>query len=82
MDDDVKNVSHTIGSPLESPISTNPETIADAGSREAFLASFTPEEDNSIMKKVDRRFLLLIGVLYLSKTVSTKPHHSQEVRQN
>lgn len=80
MDDDVKNVSHTIGAPLESPISTNPETIVDAGSREAFLASFTPEEDRSIMKKVDKRFLLLIGILYLSKTVSMKSRYIQETR--
>jgi hypothetical protein len=46
-----------------------PETVNDAGSREAFLASFSPADDKAVMKKVDRRFLLLIGILYLTKTI-------------
>lgn len=35
----------------------------------AFLATFTEEENKAIMKKVDRRFLLLIGILYLTKNL-------------
>ena len=38
--------------------------------KQAFLATFTPEEHKSIMEKVDRRFLLLIGILYMTKNVS------------
>ena len=46
-----------------------PQSVSDAGGREAFLASFTPAEDKNIMRKVDRRFLLLIGILYMTKNV-------------
>ena len=38
--------------------------------RRAFLSSFTQKEEKAIMRKVDRRFLLLIGLMYLIKTVS------------
>ncbi|KAK4550015.1 hypothetical protein LTR36_002982 [Oleoguttula mirabilis] len=46
-----------------------PDNVNDAGSREAFLASFTPEDNKAIMRKVDRRFLLLIGIMYLTKNI-------------
>jgi hypothetical protein len=46
-----------------------PQTVGDAGSREAFLATFTPADDKAIMRKVDKRFLLLIGILYMTKNV-------------
>lgn len=36
---------------------------------EAFLSTFSAEEHNAIMKKVDRRFLLLIGLMYMLKNV-------------
>lgn len=35
----------------------------------AFLASFSPEEDKAIRRKVDRRFLWLIGLMYIIKNV-------------
>lgn len=35
--------------------------------REVFLASFTADEDKKIMRKVDMRFLWLIGITYLIK---------------
>lgn len=35
----------------------------------AFLSSFSPEEDKAIRRKVDRRFLWLIGLIYLIKNV-------------
>jgi hypothetical protein len=46
------------------------QSVEDVGSREAFLGSFTPEDDRAIMKKVDKRFLLLIDILYMTKNVS------------
>lgn len=35
-----------------------------------FLASFTHEESKAIIRKVDRRFLLIIGLMYVIKNVS------------
>jgi hypothetical protein len=37
----------------------------------AFLSSFSPEEDKAIRRKVDWRFLWLIGLMYIIKTVCT-----------
>ena len=60
-------------SPITDSVSASsaelPQNVSDAGGREAFLASFTPAEDKSIMRKVDRRFLLLIGLLYMVKNI-------------
>lgn len=42
----------------------------DEGKR-AFLASFGVAEDKAVMRKVDRRFLLLIGCIYVIKNVSS-----------
>lgn len=44
-------------------------TAQAAPERAQFLASFTKDEDRAIMKKVDRRFLLLIGILYMTKNL-------------
>ncbi len=44
-----------------------------AENRAAFLSSFTPEENHAIIPKVDRRFLLIIGMMYLIKNVSYLP---------
>lgn len=68
--DDEKHIGQVDGASTGSPAPATVETIADAGSSEAFLASFTPEDDKAIIRKVDKRFLLLIGVLYMTKTVS------------
>jgi hypothetical protein len=38
--------------------------------RMAFLATFSAEEEKTIMKKVDTRFLVLIGLMFLFKNVS------------
>lgn len=35
--------------------------------RKEFLASFTADDDKAIMRKVDVRFLWLIGITYLIK---------------
>lgn len=37
--------------------------------KKAFLASFSAAEDKVIMRKVDRRFLVLIGLIYVIKNV-------------
>ena len=41
-----------------------------AAERIAFLSSFSPEEDKSIRRKVDWKFLWLIGMMYIIKNVS------------
>ena len=50
-----------------------PETSSEASQtrdRAEFLSSFTQEENKAIMRKVDRRFLILIGLMYVIKNVS------------
>lgn len=49
--------------------SENFQNEADAD-RIAFLSSFSPEEDKRIRRKVDWRFLWLIGMMYIIKNVS------------
>ncbi|KAE8422317.1 major facilitator superfamily domain-containing protein [Aspergillus pseudocaelatus] len=48
------------------------ESSSDLGAederRKALLQSFTPEEDRRIRRKIDRRFLFLIGMMYIIKT--------------
>lgn len=60
----------TLATETGSSLSSQPQNIDEAGSKELFLATFTPEDDAKIMRKVDRRFLLLIGILYMTKNVS------------
>lgn len=47
-----------------------PESFATEEEKQAFLATFTAEDDKRIMRKVDRKFLLLIGLMYMVKNVS------------
>jgi hypothetical protein len=58
---------------VNSTQSSQPQSIEEAGSKAAFLATFTPQDDKDVMRKVDRRFLLLIGILYMTKNVSNIP---------
>lgn len=37
--------------------------------RKDFLATFTAEEEKAIMRKVDNRFLVLIGFMFMFKNV-------------
>ena len=37
------------------------KVAAEYGSKEAFLSTFTQAENKAIMRKVDRRFLVIIG---------------------
>ena len=59
---------------ISSTQSSQPQSIEEAGSKAAFLATFTPQDDKDVMRKVDRRFLLLIGILYMTKNVSAPFH--------
>lgn len=71
----VENVSNDAkyGSPTTV---TNVVVNSGVGPREneearvAFLATFSAEESKSIMRKVDRRFFILIGVMFMFKSVS------------
>jgi fructose-1,6-bisphosphatase len=45
----------------------SPEQLAQE--RTDFLATFSAEEEKAIMRKVDMKFLLLIGLMYLVKNV-------------
>lgn len=47
-----------------------PESFTTEEEKQAFLATFTAEDDKAIMRKVDRKFLLLIGLMYMVKNVS------------
>lgn len=48
--------------------------------KKQFLATFTADEDKAIMRKVDMRFLWLIGITYLIKN-STKMIHTHQQRK-
>ncbi|KAH8892903.1 permease of the major facilitator superfamily [Thozetella sp. PMI_491] len=37
--------------------------------KKAFLSSFTQDENKAIMRKVDRRFLIIIGMMYVLKNI-------------
>lgn len=69
----------SIGTPTEEPA---PTFLHDGSYRgkQAFLASFTPSEDGEIMRKVDMRFLWLIGITYLIKN-STIPNERSTALQ-
>jgi len=49
--------------------SNDGNTSDEEADRKAFLATFSAEEDKAIRKKVDRRFLWLIGLIYIIKNV-------------
>lgn len=46
-----------------------PSETSEEDRRREFLSSFTPDDDKRIMRKVNLRFLWLIGVIYVIKTV-------------
>jgi hypothetical protein len=66
--------SEAISKDLEVDVSNKdnktPETASETSqTRAEFLSSFTQDENKAIMRKVDRRFLLLIGMMYVIKNV-------------
>jgi hypothetical protein len=62
---DVAEKVETVGS---SSASSN-DPLDEEAERKAFLATFTAEEDKAIRRKVDWRFLWLIGLIYIIKNV-------------
>jgi hypothetical protein len=67
-----KNVSGIQGiSSVATPDSLHSNEAID---RVAFLSSFSPEEDKAIRRKVDFRFLWLIGLMYIIKNVRNFTH--------
>ncbi|KAL4880252.1 hypothetical protein BJY04DRAFT_219255, partial [Aspergillus karnatakaensis] len=50
-------------------VEVHPHTETVDDSRAAFLATFTPKEQKEIIRKVDRRILVLIGLIYLVKQI-------------
>ncbi|KAE8325969.1 major facilitator superfamily domain-containing protein [Aspergillus sergii] len=62
-------VSTFLGSTvLSDPGESSSELGSEDERRKALLQSFTPEEDKRIRRKIDRRFLFLIGMMYIIKT--------------
>ena len=59
----------------------SPSNNADRD-RVAFLSSFTPEEDKAIMRKVDCRFLWVIGLMYTLKNVRTRTSLAMDILTN
>lgn len=54
---------------MMSDIAKTPVVETTAENREEFLASFSSQEEKHIRRKVDKRFLLLIGLMYMVKQV-------------
>jgi hypothetical protein len=46
----------------------------DPEAKAAFLSTFTAHDEKRIMGKVDKRFVLLAGIMYLIKQVSAGMH--------
>lgn len=42
-----------------------------AEARMAFLATFSASDEKTIMRKIDRRFVILIGLMFMFKNVMT-----------
>ncbi|KAL1885674.1 hypothetical protein Plec18167_001169 [Paecilomyces lecythidis] len=53
----------------------------DPVAKAEFLSSFTAEEEKRIMKKVDARFLILTGLMYMIKTIDYTNASSVKVLQ-
>ncbi|BAE62149.1 unnamed protein product [Aspergillus oryzae RIB40] len=60
---------------------SNSELGTEDERRKALLQSFTPEEDKQIRRKIDRRFLFLIGMMYIIKTIDYTNAASVKVLQ-
>jgi len=81
LDDEKLGHDATVSDQDSSSSTAEPQSVEEAGSREAFLASFTKKDDKAIMRKVDRRFLLLIGILYMTKNIDYQNAASVKVLQ-
>ncbi|OJD29215.1 high-affinity nicotinic acid transporter [Diplodia corticola] len=70
-----------VESPSSSSIAANEFHDGSHEGKKAFLASFTAEEDRAIRRKVDRKFLLLLGLIYLFKNIDYTNAASVKVLQ-
>ncbi|KAF2011173.1 permease of the major facilitator superfamily [Aaosphaeria arxii CBS 175.79] len=50
----------------------------DPEAKRAFLATFTADEEKSIMRKVDKRFILLTGIMFMIKQIDV--HNAANVK--
>lgn len=50
-----------------------PNLREDADGRQAFLSTFTATDSKKIMSKVDRRFFIMIGLMFMIKNVRDVP---------
>ncbi|XMA13957.1 hypothetical protein WAI453_006748 [Rhynchosporium graminicola] len=73
-----ENVSTKIDAPDSGSNSIHSDAEAD---RRAFLSTFSPEEDEAIRRKVDYRFLWLIGLMYIIKNIDYTNAASVKVLQ-
>jgi len=67
---DLRVGSNKLDSAAHSDTSKSIHSVSPEEDRKAFLASYSAEEDKEIRRKVDRRFLWLIGLIYILKNVS------------
>ncbi|KAL3442348.1 major facilitator superfamily domain-containing protein [Aspergillus insuetus] len=58
-----------------------PSTSSEEEKRRELLSSFTPEDDKRIMRKINYRFLWLISIMYLIKTIDYTNAASVKVLQ-
>ncbi|KAL3478898.1 major facilitator superfamily domain-containing protein [Aspergillus californicus] len=58
-----------------------PSTMSEEEKRRELLSSFTPDDDKRIMRKINYRFLWLIGLMYLIKTIDYTNAASVKVLQ-
>ncbi|KAJ5915143.1 hypothetical protein N7454_011255 [Penicillium verhagenii] len=65
----------------EVDIYKTPVVKATPTDREEFLASFSPEEEKRVRQKVDKRFFVLIGLMYMVKLVDSNNVSSIKVLQ-
>ncbi|KAI8307696.1 MFS transporter prlL [Colletotrichum sp. SAR11_59] len=54
---------------LASLVDVSRDPRKDPEARAAFLATFTADEEKAIMNKVDRRFFVLIGIMFMVKNI-------------
>ncbi|KAK3356486.1 MFS transporter [Lasiosphaeria hispida] len=74
----VDKLDHDVQSGISNGLHDNGDEEAD---RKAFLATFTADEDKAIRRKVDRKFLWLIGLIYIIKNIDYQNAASVRVLQ-
>lgn len=72
IDEEVQDGTDSTGSPIGNHSIDALHDGTDHGKKQ-FLDSFTASEDKAIMRKVDMRFLWLIGITYLIKNSNASP---------